>query len=201
MKGSTLAKSNWEKAYELFKPDENGISDWVKVEKFPLAGLNWTSNGNIRHGAPWKLTNINWEINRVGGPNTQVLALKMNGWKNEDSFDQIINAEIKNKFNGNEVCNISLMPATGSNRELDHRFGNKNHPDYVEKYKKENQTENDFQIIHRALNMLKRQICKQCVDSGVRPAHPIKGFVEGNEKLANNFPCRGCYLAEPEKYR
>jgi RNase P subunit RPR2 len=109
---------------------------------------------------------------------------------------------VQNYFEKELNCNISLLPINNSSdREIDHRYGHKNHPDYIKMYENLNQKPKDFQLIHRSLNLIKRQMCKDCVTSGIRPKHPSKPFVEGNEKPQQNFPCKGCYLAEPERYR
>jgi hypothetical protein len=185
----------------LFRPNENGESDWVPVSEFAAAGLNWTTNGNIRRGIAFGLNDVKWEIRRVGGGRSTVLALRMAGWKEVESFNQVIIPSVRKHFDDVAFCNISMLPVPKPDREVDHRYGNKDHPDYVEMYKPENQKPESFQLIHRVLNLQKRQMCVKCVEEEVRPAHPTLGFVEGDSSHADGNPCRGCYLAEPERYR
>ena len=190
-----------DRAVALFKPDDDGFSDWVPVEKFEAAGLKWTKNGNIRRGVAFLLTDINWGIQRAGGPRSAVIALRMEGWNDSSSFEQTIIPSVRKVFEEQPYCNISMLPVPRQDREIDHRYGNKNHPDYVYLYAPENQDSKDFQLVHRVLNLQKRQLCVTCVDTKVRPAHPTLGYATGNENVADRFPCSGCYLAEPERYR
>lgn len=188
-----------EKAIALFRPDKDGHSDWVEIEAFEPAGLRWTANGNLRRGIAWGLSGIKWEVERGAG--RKVVALRMAGWNDEDAFDQNIVPAVRQAMESVVVCNLSMLPVPRPDREIDHRFGYKNHPDYIELYKPENQRVKDFQLIHRVLNLQKRQMCVVCVDTQTRPAHPTLGFAEGDESMPERFPCKGCFLAEPERFR
>jgi len=188
-----------DRALALFKPDKNGHSEWVEIHRFEPAGLRWTANGNLRREIAWGISDIVWEVHR--GPGRKVLALRMAGWNHSTSFDQKINKEVRSAFENVVECNLSLLPIPQPDREIDHRYGHKTHPDYVELYKTENQTSEHFQLIHRVLNLQKRQMCVECVATQIRPAHPTLGFAEGSEKMLSRFPCKGCYLAEPERFR
>jgi hypothetical protein len=196
-----LPKTSYERAIKLFKPDEAGFSNWVPTSEFEEAGLSWTDNGNLRRNVAFRIKSIKWEAQRIGGPKSKVVALRMIGWNDEDAFDQVIVAKIRNHFESKTVCNLSQLPIPKPDREIDHRYGNKNHPDYVSLYSKDNQLPEHFQLIHRVLNLQKRQMCVKCVEEEVRPAHPELGFVEGDSSHAKREPCRGCFLAEPERYR
>lgn len=191
--------TNRKKAMLLFRPNADGESDWVSIESFEAAGLRWTANGNLRRGAPWGLTDILWEIER--GPGRKVVALRMSGWNDGAAFDQKINSEVRKAFDTVTECNLSMLPVPKPDREIDHRYGHKNHPDYVELYKPENQRKEDFQLVHRVLNLQKREMCKVCVETQNRPAHPTLGYAEGNEAVPERFPCNGCFLAQPERFR
>lgn len=188
-----------ERAMALFRPNGDGKSDWVSIDSFESAGLRWTANGNLRRGVPWGLSEIRWEVERGSG--RKVVALRMAGWNDDDAFDQKINPEVRRAFDTVAECNLSMLPVPKPDREIDHRYGHKNHPDYVELYKPENQTAKDFQLIHRVLNLQKRQMCVVCVETQIRPAHPTLGFAEGNQAMPERFPCSGCFLAQPERFR
>ena len=196
---SKVSKSD--RVKQLFRPNKNGESDWVSVSEFAEAGLTWTTNGNMRRGVAFGMSDYKWDVKRVGGGRSAVVALRMVGRNDDTSFDQVITPSVRNHFEGVTHCNLSMLPIPKPDREVDHRFGNKSHPDYVELYKPENQTPQHFQLIHRVLNLQKRQMCIKCVENNSRPAHPTLGFVEGNESHADRFPCSGCYLAQPERYR
>lgn len=191
--------TNRSKAIALFNPDASGDSDWVNVEKFDSAGLRWTANGNLRRDIPWGLSEWKWEVQRGSG--RKVIALRMAGLDSDESFQQTINPSIRSEFNSVRYCNISLLPVPKPDREIDHRYGNKKHPDYIELYKPENQTVADFQLIHRVLNLQKRQMCVVCVETGIRPPHPTLGYAEGDDQTPKSIPCSGCFLAQPERFR
>ena len=188
-----------DKAMALFKPDKAGVSDWVSVDDFEAADLKWSRNGAARHGAYWGITDVIWEKKTKSG--NAITHLRMNGLRTEDTWNQSVTASVKLHFNSEEICALSLLKVPKALREVDHRYGNKTHPDYIELYKPENQKPEDFQLLFSVLNSAKRQVCKTCCATGVRPKHPSLDFVEGDETHAESNPCAGCYLAEPERYR
>jgi hypothetical protein len=194
-------KSNKEKVYELFKPNANGESAWVPVEFFRPAGLNWSTNGNARHGVFFGVDEFKWEKKSDGTNGSGTSHLRTAGWNKEDNFKQTIGTAVKKALAESSLCNLSLLPVPENLREIDHRYGNKTHPDYVELYKTANQRPEDFQIIYSVLNSAKRQICKVCCETQTRPRHPTYGFIEGGPDHTRKHPCKGCYLAEPERYR
>jgi hypothetical protein len=192
--------SNYEKVKKLFKPDANGMSTWVPVEDFASVELNWSKNGNARHGVFFNVSQLKWE-KKEAVSSTTVTHLRTVGWNTKPAFDQRITPKVKKHFEGENLCSISLLPIPKTVREIDHRYGNKTHPDYVALYGAVDQDPKNFQLIFSVLNSAKRQICKTCCETKIRPAHPTLGFVEGDKKHADSFPCKGCYLAEPERYR
>jgi hypothetical protein len=192
--------SNYEKVKKLFKPDKDGLSHWVSVNDFATVELNWSKNGNARHGVFFKVSQFKWE-KKAAGSGTTVTHLRTVGLNTEAAFDQRISPKVKKHFKGENLCSISLLPIPREVREIDHRYGNKTHPDYVALYGAVEQDPKNFQLIFSVLNSAKREICNVCCKSKVRPAHPTLGFVEGDKTHAARFPCKGCYLAEPERYR
>jgi hypothetical protein len=191
------------KILEIFQPDESGFSRRVTREELETAGLVG-NNGNFRREIAFDWDYFIWKIERLNPdqPTSKVIAVSMVGLREEDTFNQNIRAEIRALILESTYCNLSLMPVSHKNdKEVDHRYGYKEHPTYIKLYKKEEQKAEDFQLLHRALNLQKRQMCKTCVETKIRPSHPEKDFVEGSEKLQGDHPCRGCFLAEPERYR
>jgi len=187
---------------QLFRPNGDGESEWVTVPKIKAAGLKWSSNGNVRRGVAFGFSEVLWEFFRAGGPRSKILKVRMRGLNKEDSNHLKIHPSIRENFKEDRLCNLSRIPIpNAADREIDHRYGDKDHPDYVRTYSYESQRPEDFQLIHRVLNQIKRQVCLQCVATGSRPPHPELGYAEGDKAPALAFPCRGCYLAEPEKYR
>ena len=197
-----MASSNRDKAIALFKPDKDGKSNWVPVEDFAKAGLQWTKNGNMRYGVAWNIRDIKWGVRRIGAARTAITHLRMEGWNEDDSRNQtqIIVPAVRRALEDDNIDCFSKLPIPSGRKEIDHRFGNKDHPDYIFLYQPENQKPEYFQVVFDVLNSVKRQMCNECRETGVRPAHPVHGFVEGDETHSDRFPCRGCYLAEPERY-
>jgi hypothetical protein len=191
---------NYDKVIKLFNPNTDGISKWVPVDDFASVELNWSSNGNARHEVFFNVSQLKWE-KKTAGSSTKVTHLRTVGWNTKPAFDQRITPKVKKHFEGENLCSISLLPIPKTIREIDHRYGNKTHPDYVAMYGALDQDPKNFQLIFSVLNSAKRQICKTCCETKIRPAHPTLGFVEGDKKHADRFPCKGCYLAEPERYR
>jgi hypothetical protein len=191
--------SNYEKVQKLFRPDKDGVSQWISVDDFATVELNWSKNGNARHGVFFNVSEFKWE-KKVGAGRT-VTHLRTVGFNTEAAFDQRISLKVKKHFENQNLCSISLLPIPQPLREIDHRYGNKTHPDYVGLYGATDQDPKHFQLIFSVLNSAKRQMCKDCCESKIRPAHPTLGFIEGDETHAQSFPCKGCYLAEPERYR
>jgi hypothetical protein len=190
-----------ERVTTLFSPDSQGISRWVTTDEVVAANITWTRNGNLRRGVAFGMDEYSWETRRRAGPRSAVTALRMSGFCQTVKFSQTIEPEVRVHFEPISHCNLSLLPIAPADREIDHRFGFKSHPKYVDLYLADNQTPIHFQLIHRSLNLMKRQMCKECVETRTRPAHPEKGFVEGGQELRGDHPCRGCFLAEPERYR
>jgi hypothetical protein len=196
-----------EKIKTLFNINNEGISRKVLVTEIQAAGLPWTKNGNIRRGVPTRLDpryKYKWKIFRKNIKNnkSEVLALKTCGLNlNVENIKNNIRSDIKKHFNKINICNISLLPLNANNGELDHRWGFKEHKKYSYLQNLEYQTVDDFQLIHKSLNLIKREICKKCRNRGIRPDHPEKSFVVGTEKLDDVNVCEGCYLAQPERYR
>ena len=191
---------NYEKVIELFNPNSDGISKWVSVDDFASVELKWGNNGHGRHGVFFNVSQLKWE-KKTADSTTTVTHLRTVGWNTTAAFDQRISPKVKKHFEGKNLCSISLLPISKTLREIDHRYGNKTHPDYVALYGSKDQDPKNFQLIFSVLNSAKRQICKVCCETKIRPAHPTLGFVEGDQTHADRFPCKGCYLAEPERYR
>ncbi len=192
------------KIEELFAPDENGFSDWKTPKEVVAFGIIWTTNGNGRRGVYFNYDRCNWEVIRKGGKTTAITKIRMNGWADaKDRFQQNVDASVREHFQRQDVpvCNIAMLPIPEGAVELDHRWGHKEHPTYVTTYQSGQQRHSDFQLLHKAQNVVKRQLCLACVQTGKRPPHPELGYALGDEALGGEVPCRGCYLAEPELYR
>jgi len=195
-------KSNKTLVDAIFKPDALGISDWVNVSDLAASGLRWTSNGNARYKIFFGVDEYLWDSRRKNGSaRGAVTALRTIGLQVDSKNPTAVEPHIKDHFASVAHCNLSLLPVEGIARNIDHRYGFKDHPTYVSMLMPESQKPEHFQLLHQNLNLIKRQMCVECISSKSRPAHPQLGYVEGNSQLVGDNPCGGCYLAEPERYR
>ena len=48
----------------LFKPNAQGISEWIKREAIDKTSLNWGGNGNCRHGIYFGDNRFIWKKNQ-----------------------------------------------------------------------------------------------------------------------------------------
>lgn len=191
-----------EQIIELFNPDEAGVSRWVSIDEIVSNGIPWSKNGAGRHGVFFGIKNVIWlTIRKNDKPTGTILFLKMDGLTSAPSWQQNITARVKKSFENVDICNLSLLRIPEAQRNIDHRYGNKTHPDYIRLYLPENQKAQDFQIMFSVLNNAKREVCKRCCESGERPPHPTLGYASGDKSHNERYPCEGCFLAEPEKFR
>lgn len=185
-----------------FKPNQEGVSEWVTVDVLISKGFKWTKNGNVRRGVPFGDKKYQWEFKRKTESKTsEILALRTVGFNTSNRVSSAIRSDILSKLREKGICNFSLLPVPIQDREVDHRFGYKEHPKYLSINELSNQKIEHFQLLHHAQNVQKRQMCKVCIDTKIRPPHPEKGFVIGDSKLDDRHVCHGCYLAQPELYR
>jgi len=192
---------------KLFNPDDKGFSRVVNVTEIKAAGIKWEKNGNMREGRPPNIDRSHkymWNETRKNPENkrSEILSLQMVGLNSSKfAVKNNINPKIKEYFRHIKICNFSLLPLNEGNSEIDHRWGYKNHKKYNYIQDISLQKVSDFQVIHRSLNLIKREKCKKCRNTKIRPAHPEKEFIVGTKKLDDINVCDGCYLAQPEKYR
>ena len=187
---------------EHFEPDSTGISKWIEVIHLEKLGFKWTKNGNTRRGAPWGDHIYKWDFKRRNdSPKGEILALRTSGFSARNRVNSSIRGDIMEIVKNQRFCNFSLLPIPNHDKEVDHRYGFKEHPKYSRISDLTHQRVEDFQLLHHAQNVQKRQMCIECVESGLRPRHPLRDFVEGDETLDEITVCNGCFLAEPERYR
>lgn len=198
---------NQEIVKKIFNPNDKGFSRVVQITEIKAAGIKWEKNGNMRHGRPPNMDpsyKYMWNVIRKNSKNktSEILALQMVGFNSSKfAVKNNINPKIKEYFRHIKICNFSLLPLNKGNLEIDHRWGYKNHQKYNYMQDILLQKVSDFQVIHRNLNLIKREECKKCRNTKKRPTHPEKEFVVGTKKLDDINVCEGCYLAQPEKYR
>lgn len=191
---------------KLAEPNENGISRWVMTSEF-IGDYKELQLGN---GGSWCRANSSLakkykvEFDKTKTPGNSIDAIRLNGFSNEQVFNQNIRQDIKN-FYKNENCVMLGIRGNSENTkiEIDHKDGRKN-DDMVSDVK--TQRFEDFQPLCKAANDAKRQICKRCKETNKRwNAKNIKGnpyeFYEGDENYTDEQGCVGCYQYDPVEYR
>lgn len=178
---------------ELFNPDDNGFSRWVKKNEcvgkyqslFPKNGNHWYRNVGLKKFIFEKRINngdIEWRFN----------GLKYN------NGDRSIRLDIW-ETTRNKPCVITgLKLSNGHKIEVDHKDGR-----YPEKVlNKDSQTLEDFQPLLESLNKQKRSDCLKCVKTGNRFDAKSKGCSISVKKgsLKYEGTCDGCYWYNPKDF-
>jgi hypothetical protein len=128
-----------------------------------------------------------------GNKNTHIIYW---GPQEDDGLRQTIRGDIKKK--------LSKLPCvftgTTTQIEVDHRDGRK---DDGRVMSTTTQIEEDFQPTSKALNDVKRQVCKQCRTTDQRFDATSLGFLVSvvNGNLEYDGSCKGCYQHDPVYFR
>lgn len=191
---------------KLAEPNENGISRWVMTSEF-IGDYKELQLGN---GGSWCRANSSLakkykvEFDKTKTLGNSIDAIRLNGFNNEQAFNQNIRQDIKD-FYKNKNCVMLGIRGNSENTkiEIDHKDGRKN-DDMVSDVK--TQRVEDFQPLCKAANDAKRQICRRCKETNKRwNAKNIKGnpyeFYEGDENYTDEQGCVGCYQYDPVEYR
>ena len=184
-----MTRPNLEKVKSLFKPDENGCSEWFTVDQVIEHGLKWSENGNVRRGVPFSVGEYIWEFGRVKGPKSKIGKMRLIGISNKLAFNQTIRKDIREellKQTRSAFAPDCIIPLAESDKEIDHRWGRKDHPTYEYINDPSKQTIDDFMLLSHSHNQFKREQCKKCTATNIR--------YDGKEYTT----CSGCPLAQPE---
>lgn len=135
---------------KIFKPNENGISEWVSVDELKGTKIELTNNGNQRHGVFFGVSDYLWE--KKGARKTE--ALRTIGFGDGKSQKRPIRSDISKKMK-NRYC-----VSCGSKNEIvpDHKNDFYNDERVLNE---KTQTEEDFQPLCEHCNLLKREINKK----------------------------------------
>ncbi|ANH49038.1 restriction endonuclease [Helicobacter pylori] len=127
--------------------------------------------------------------------------MRLNGYNTECVFNQSIRQDIKNYYS-QQCCAMCGVRGNSENTkiEVDHKDGCKDDPRVSNLSM---QAFDDFQALCKACNDKKRQICKECKETGYRfDATKIPGnrypFYEGEAEYDG---CVGCYQYDPIQYK
>ena len=184
---------------KLAKPNQDGISRWVYITEF-VDEFKDLAFGN---GASWARKEATLakkykiEFDKSITPGNGIDAVRLNGL-NSGEFSQYIKSEIR-KAIVNERCVILYT----SKPEVDHKNGMKNDARIM---KNEDQKLSDFQPLSKAANDAKRQICKKCIETGIRfdakqLGYPISFYLGQAKHNNEENACVGCYWFDPIEFR
>ena len=191
----------------LFKPNKEGISDWISKEKIDGNDeLKWGNNGVTRQGLFHQDDRYKWEFKRKNDkPSGKIEAIRTNGINEEKllSKNRPIRQDIRQYYKS-QTCIVC-----GSHSELvpDHKNDLYNDPRVLDM---KTQTIEDFQCLCNHCNLQKRQIAKKTMETGKRYGATnilslsVFGidFIEGDETFdKNNVDAMvGTYWYDPVKF-
>ncbi len=193
---------------ELAQPDKNGVSCWVSVTEFVgkyqglqlgVPGSNGRTSWCRNNSSLAKEFNLEFDKGQTLG--NFIDRIRLNGYNTECVFNQSIRQDIKNHYK-QQCCAMCGVRGNSENTqiEVDHKDGRKDDSRVSDL---STQTFDDFQALCKACNDKKRQICKECKETGYRfDATKIPGnhypFYEGEAEYDG---CVGCYQYDPIQYR
>lgn len=199
-------KTKTELFLELAEPDKNGISRWVKSTEF----VGEYKDLKLGNGGSWCRPSSSLakkyivEFDKTLTPGNSIDAVRVNGFKNEKSFNQAIRKDIKDFYKDKNCVMLGIRGTSENTRiEIDHKDGRK---DDWRVSNPATQRKEDFQPLCKAANDVKRQICKNCKETDKRwNAKNILGnpysFYRGDENYTEELGCIGCYQYDPVEYR
>ena len=191
---------------KLANPNEKGESRWVYATEFvgEYAVLKLGNGGSWYRGNTSLAKKYIVETNKSITPGNKTDAVRLVGFRNDDTFNQNIRKDIRDFYRTQKCVMLGVRGFSENTKiEIDHKDGRK------EDWRVSNpatQLIEDFQPLCKAANDVKRQICKECKSTNKRwNAQNIKGnpypFYEGDDNYTEALGCVGCYQYDPVAYR
>jgi len=190
----------------LAQPDDSGVSRWVSSTEFvgKFTDLQLGNGGSWCRASSTLAKKYNVEFDKRITSGNSIDAIRLNGYRNEDTFNQAIRKDIKDFYKEQRCVMLGVRGFSENTKiEVDHKDGRKE--DWRVSNPETQQFE-DFQPLCKAANDVKRQICKECKQSNERwDATNIKGnpypFYKGDKNYTEELGCVGCYQYDPVEYR
>lgn len=174
---------------ELFKPNQDGISEWINkdiISNFKNGILDWGNNGVFRHGVFQGDNRYMWEKYPLKG---KIEKIRTAGFSSEYLYghERPIRDDIR-KFYESKSC---VACGETHNIIVDHKNDLYNDERVLNKT---TQTLEDFQALCNSCNLKKRQVCKITKEKGERygatniPSLAVFGidFIEGDKQFSLN---------------
>jgi hypothetical protein len=190
---------------ELFKPNQDGISEWKNkdiIREFKNGILDWGDNGVFRHGVFKGDNRYIWEKYPLKG---KIQKIRTKGFSSQHLYGhkRPIRDDIRKFYKSNPcvVCGEkhNIIPDHKNDLYNDERVLNKT-----------TQTFDDFQSLCNSCNLKKRQVCKKTIETGERysatniPCLAVFGidFIEGSKSFNINDKNAmvGTYWYDPVKF-
>jgi 5-methylcytosine-specific restriction endonuclease McrA len=181
MTEETVARlSNLKKVENIFKPDENGFSEWISVKTVTEGGLKWSNNGNQRHGIFFNVSKYIWK-KQGRGEDTKLRTIGLS-----DDFLYGAQRPISTKIREYYKETPCVVCGSCSSLIIDHKNDLYND---LRVLSLETQTINDFQVLCIHCNLQKREVAKKTRETGIRysamniPSISVFGvdFISGTE--------------------
>jgi hypothetical protein len=177
---------------QVAQPDSEGRTElWLfsELEKmFPGVQFQ-TSNGGDWNRSDGQLKDFVIHREKV---KNRTIGIRLDGFKDK-SKDRQIRADIL-KYIRSQNCRV--LDVGGENIECDHKDGRYSSDTYSNV---SSQNTNDFQPLHRNVNLSKRTHCNNCINESrrydARKLGYIIGWYNGDESYKGS--CVGCYWYDP----
>ena len=198
----TKNKAKWLNIAPEAKDD--GKSEWKTIEQIKEGGLNWTSNGNQRHGKFLGLTIYIWESKR---DKNRIVAIRTIGIDQNVKQANLLKdrpiAKTIRYYYKNSCC---ISCGSNKNMVIDHKNDLYN-DERVHNVK--TQRPDDFQPLCNACNLIKRAICTKTKEQNKRQPAPFEyisiglpSFIEGDETFEQKgLGMRGTYWYDVKAYK
>lgn len=166
----------------LFKPNQEGISEWVSKENISQNSiLNWGNNGVARHGIYFNDNRYIWEKYPLAG---KIEKLRTNGFSDKELNSNL--RPIRKDIDKHYKQSSCVVCGSRSDLITDHKNDLYND---IRVLNTSTQVLDDFQCLCNHCNLQKRQIAKKTKETGKRygatniPFLKIFGidYIEGNE--------------------
>lgn len=98
---------------------------------------------------------------------------------------------------------IKNLPVDSSDIEIDHRDTRWEGDEEPTDALTTEQIRERYQTLSKGSNALKRERCKTCKETGIRPISPNGegGYYTGTEEFDPEIGCRGCFYFDPDTWR
>jgi hypothetical protein len=185
---------------KLANPDENGYSREIFEQEFVGEYASLASsfgNGNCLTRKGSVLSKRFFVVTRK--EKKKVVSIQLSGFRNSNASNYI-RPDIKKHFSKQNCVSCG----TSVDLQCDHKDGRKDDARVMEGNGK-NQLIEDFQSLCGHCNTRKRQVCKECNDTGLRYNAKELYFslpvIKGSLQYDTLNKCQGCYWHDPRNFK